>query len=135
MKRIALFIFLSLIIVSSIFSISLDEIISGAKELSPTYQNMILSYENSLINIRSLENKDKIGVSVSATVNPLYEERVVGGENGMSASSSSTANSLYEERLLSEEKGMSASSSATLTLPNNGNTTISLGAGVTALYD
>ena len=33
MKRIALFIFLSLIIVSSIFSISLDEIISGAKEL------------------------------------------------------------------------------------------------------
>ena len=112
MKRIALFIFLSLIIVSSIFSISLDEIISGAKELSPTYQNMILSYENSLINIRSLENKDKIGVSVSATVNPLYEER-----------------------LLSEEKGMSASSSATLTLPNNGNTTISLGAGVTALYD
>ena len=103
MKRIALFIFLSLIIVSSIFSISLDEIISGAKELSPTYQNMILSYENSLINIRSLENKDKIGVSVSATVNPLYEER-----------------------LLSEEKGMSASSSATLTLPNNGNTTISL---------
>ena len=72
MKRIALFIFLSLIIVSSIFSISLDEIISGAKELSPTYQNMILSYENSLINIRSLENKDKIGVSVSATVNPLY---------------------------------------------------------------
>ena len=54
MKRIALFIFLSLIIVSSIFSISLDEIISGAKELSPTYQNMILSYENSLINIRSL---------------------------------------------------------------------------------
>lgn len=112
MKRIALFIFLSLIIVSSIFSISLDEIISGAKELSPTYQNMILSYENSLINIRSLENKDKIGVSVSATVNPLYEER-----------------------LLSEEKGMSASSSATLTLPNNGNTTLSLGAGVTALYD
>ena len=112
MKRIALFIFLSLIIVSSIFSISLDEIISGAKELSPTYQNMILSYENSLINIRSLENKDKIGVSVSATVNPLYEDR-----------------------LLSEEKGMSASSSATLTLPNNGNTTISLGAGVTALYD
>lgn len=112
MKRIALFIFLSLIIVSSIFSISLDEIISGAKELSPTYQNMILSYENSLINIRSLENKDKMGVSVSATVNPLYEDR-----------------------LLSEEKGMSASSSATLTLPNNGNTTISLGAGVTALYD
>lgn len=112
MKRIALFIFLSLIIVSSIFSISLDEIISGAKELSPTYQNMILSYENSLINIRSLENKDKIGVSVSATVNPLYEDR-----------------------LLSEEKGMSASSSATLTLPNNGNTTLSLGAGVTALYD
>lgn len=112
MKRIALFIFLSLIIVSSIFSISLDEIISGAKELSPTYQNMILSYENSLINIRSLENKDKIGVSVSATVNPLYEDR-----------------------LLSEEKGMSASSSATLTLPNNGNTTISLGAGATALYD
>ena len=112
MKRIVLFIFLSLIIVSSIFSISLDEIISGAKELSPTYQNMILSYENSLINIRSLENKDKIGVSVSATVNPLYEER-----------------------LLSEEKGMSASSSATLTLANNGNTTISLGAGVTALYD
>ena len=135
MKRIALFIFLSLIIVSSIFSISLDEIISGAKELSPTYQNMILSYENSLINIRSLENKDKIGVSVSATVNPLYEKRVVGGENGMNESSSSTANSLYEERLLSEEKGMSASSSATLTLPNNGNTTLSLGAGVTALYD
>ena len=112
MKRIALFIFFFFLIVTSIFSISLFEIICGAKELSPSYQNMILSYENSLINIRSLENKDKIGVSVSATVNPLYEER-----------------------LLSEEKGMSASSSATLTLPNNGNTTISLGAGVTALYD
>ena len=80
MKKAFLVIVVSLFALSSVFSVSLDEIINGAKELSPTYQNVILSYENSLINIRSLERKDKVGVSVSASVNPLYEENsLLGG--------------------------------------------------------
>ena len=77
MKKAFLVIVVSLFSLSSIFSISLDEIIDGAKELSPTYQNLILSYENSLINIRNLERNDNVGVSVSATVDPLYEKREI----------------------------------------------------------
>ena len=71
MKKALLIIVVSLFALSSVFAVSLDDIINGAKELSPTYQNVILSYENSLINIRNLERKDKVGVSVSASVNPL----------------------------------------------------------------
>lgn len=111
MKRVLLFIGLSLMIVSSIFSISLDEIIAGAKTLSPTYQNTVISYENALINVRSLERGDKVGVSVSASVNPLYET------------------------MGTDTKGLNASSSATVTLPNDGKTTIDAGVGVTTLYD
>ena len=117
MKKAFLVIVVSLFALSSVFSVSLDEIINGAKELSPTYQNVILSYENSLINIRSLERKDKVGVSVSASVNPLYEE------NSLLGSSVET------------KKGINTSSTATLTLPNDGKTTISGEVGVKALYD
>ena len=117
MKKAFLVIVVSLFALSSVFSVSLDEIINGAKELSPTYQNVILSYENSLINIRSLERKDKVGVSVSAFVNPLYEE------NSLLGSSVET------------KKGINTSSTATLTLPNDGKTTISGEVGVKTLYD
>ena len=117
MKKAFLVIVVSLFALSSVFSVSLDEIINGAKELSPTYQNVILSYENSLINIRSLERKDKVGVSVSASVNPLYEE------NSLLGSSVET------------KKGINTSSTATITLPNDGKTTISGEVGVKALYD
>ena len=117
MKKAFLVIVVSLFALSSVFSVSLDEIINGAKELSPTYQNVILSYENSLINIRSLERKDKVGVSVSASVNPLYEENsLLGGS-------------------VETKKGINTSSTATLTLPNDGKTTISGEVGVKALYD
>ena len=117
MKKAFWVIVVSLFALSSVFSVSLDEIINGAKELSPTYQNVILSYENSLINIRSLERKDKVGVSVSASVNPLYEE------NSLLGSSVET------------KKGINTSSTATLTLPNDGKTTISGEVGVKTLYD
>ena len=117
MKKAFLVIVVSLFALSSVFSVSLDEIINGAKELSPTYQNVILSYENSLINIRSLERKDKVGVSVSASVNPLYEE------NSLLGSSVET------------KKGINTSSTATITLPNDGKTTISGEVGVKTLYD
>ena len=117
MKKAFLVIVVSLFALSSVFSVSLDEIINGAKELSPTYQNVILSYENSLINIRSLERKDKVGVSVSASVNPLYEENsLLGGS-------------------VETKKGINTSSTATITLPNDGKTTISGGVGVKTFYD
>ena len=117
MKKAFWVIVVSLFALSSVFSVSLDEIINGAKELSPTYQNVILSYENSLINIRSLERKDKVGVSVSASVNPLYEENsLLGGS-------------------VETKKGINTSSTATLTLPNDGKTTISGEVGVKTLYD
>ena len=117
MKKAFWVIVVSLFALSSVFSVSLDEIINGAKELSPTYQNVILSYENSLINIRSLERKDKVGVSVSASVNPLYEENsLLGGS-------------------VETKKGINTSSTATITLPNDGKTTISGEVGVKTLYD
>ena len=117
MKKAFLVIVVSLFALSSVFSVSLDEIINGAKELSPTYQNVILSYENSLINIRSLERKDKVGVSVSASVNPLYEENsLLGGS-------------------VETKKGINTSSTATITLPNDGKTTISGEVGVKTFYD
>ena len=122
MKKLFLFISLSLFIVASVFSVSLDEIIDGAKALSPTYQNILLSYENALINVRSLERDDKIGVSVSATVNPLYEEAAV-------------RNPITGSLVSEEKKGINASSTASVTLPNDGKTTISAGVGVTTLYD
>ena len=117
MKKAFLVIVVSLFALSSVFSVSLDEIINGAKELSPTYQNVILSYENSLINIRSLERKDKVGVSVSASVNPLYEENSLQGGS------------------VETKKGINTSSTATITLPNDGKTTISGEVGVKTLYD
>ena len=123
MKKAFLVIVVSLFALSSVFSVSLDEIINGAKELSPTYQNVILSYENSLINIRSLERKDKVGVSVSASVDPLYEKVTV--------THYPVTGSVVEE----SNKGFNASSTATVTLPNEGKTTISGGVGVTSIYD
>lgn len=123
MKKIFLVIVVSLFSLSSIFSISLDEIIDGAKELSPTYQNLILSYENSLINIRNLERSDKVGVSVSATVDPLYEKREIDLSGTMGSGSGDT------------KKGFDASTTATVTLPNQGKTSITAGVGVTRLYD
>ena len=121
MKKAFLVIVVSLFALSSVFSVSLDEIINGAKELSPTYQNVILSYENSLINIRNLERKDKVGVAVSASVNPLYEEKDMSGAL-MGGS-------------VEAKKGINTSSTATVTLPNDGKTTIKGGVGVTSLYD
>lgn len=121
MKKALLIIVVSLFALSSVFAVSLDDIINGAKELSPTYQNVILSYENSLINIRNLERKDKVGVAVSASVNPLYEEKDMSG--ALMGGSVET------------KKGINTSSTATVTLPNDGKTTIKGGVGVTSLYD
>ena len=121
MKKALLIIVVSLFALSSVFAVSLDDIINGAKELSPTYQNVILSYENSLINIRNLERKDKVGVAVSASVNPLYEEKDMSGAL-MGGS-------------VEAKKGINTSSTATVTLPNDGKTTIKGGVGVTSLYD
>ena len=121
MKKALLIIVVSLFALSSVFAVSLDDIINGAKELSPTYQNVILSYENSLINIRNLERKDKVGVAVSASVNPLYEEKDMSGAL-MGGS-------------VEAKKGINTSSTATVTLPNDGKTTIKGGVGVTTFYD
>ena len=123
MKKALLIIVVSLFALSSVFAVSLDDIINGAKELSPTYQNVILSYENSLINIRNLERKDKVGVAVSASVDPLYEKVTV------------TRNPVTGDVEEEAHKGFNASSNATITLPNDGKTTITGGVGVTTLYD
>ena len=88
---------------------SFSDIISGAKNVSPTYQNILITYENSLISIRNQEAEDKIGITINGSVNPLLD-------NG-------------------SEKGINASSDVSLTLPGDGKTSITAGLNGTTYYD
>ena len=96
-------------VLSSLGASSLDEILDSAKTNSLSYQNMLLSYQNGLLSISQLEEEDKVSVAVNATVNPLL--------------ASGTDNI-----------GISASPSVTVTLPNDGNTTITAGTSLTTKY-
>lgn len=89
---------------------TLEEIMESAKENSPTYQNILISYESSLLNLKSLEKGEKVGVSVNGTVNPLLQG-------------------------LSDKKGIKADGGVSVSLPGDGNTTLSMGLGLTSWYD
>ena len=70
-----MFVSFMLICCSLLPGATLSEIIDGAKEASPTYRNILLSYENSLISLRKMEDEDKIGIAASVTADPLYMDR------------------------------------------------------------
>ena len=97
------------VVLSSVSAATVEQIVEEAKENSPSYQNVLLSYQNGLLSVQMLEEEDKVGVTVSATVNPL----VGSGTN-------------YE--------GLSVDPSVIVTLPNDGNTTISGGVAVDTQY-
>lgn len=120
MKKIIIASFLTLLVIFSLSAVSLDEIIQGAKELSPGYQNMMLSYENNLINVRSLELGDKVGISFNGSVDPLYEKNVITNPVTMETE---------------KKKGINASGSVSVSLLNDGGTKIGGSVGVTSLYD
>ena len=94
---------------SSVSAATVNQIIEEAKKNSPSYQNVLLSYQNGLLSVQALEEKDKVGVSVNATVNPLVNSGT-------------------------EAEGLSVDPSVTVTLPNDGNTTITGGLTVDTTY-
>ncbi len=96
-------------VLSSLSASTLDEILESAKENSLSYQNMLLNYENGLLSISQLEEKDKVGVTVDATVDPL----LASGTDAV---------------------GISVTPSVSITLPNDGNTTITAGTSLTTKY-
>lgn len=53
----------------SINATTIEEILSSAKENSPSYQNVLLTYQNGLLNIAQLEEEDNVQVSVDANAN------------------------------------------------------------------
>lgn len=73
MKKNKLFILLLLFVVLSfsLSAVTIDEIIEGAKNNSPTYQTILLNYKNGLLSILDLEEKDKVGITLGADVVPL----------------------------------------------------------------
>ena len=96
-------------VLPSLSATTLDEILESAKSNSLSYQNMLLTYQNGLLSISQLEESDKVSVKVDATVNPLYSQG-------------------------SDDYGISISPSVTVTLPNDGKTTISAGGSLTSTY-
>ena len=120
-KNRLLIVFLVLLsLLPSLGAKTLDEIIEAAEEASPSYQNVLLTYQNGLLNISTLEEEDSVGVEVSASVNPLSEVYSDGTTTPAMAESSS--------------KGITVSPSVTVTFPNNGKTTISGGTSITSRY-
>ena len=110
MKKKYLILFVALAaILHALPAASFSDIISGAKNVSPTYQNILITYENSLISIRNQEAEDKIGITVNGSVNPLLDK--------------------------GDEKGINASSDVSLTLPGDGKTSITAGLNGTTYYD
>lgn len=102
-----------LIMLVALFSINastIDQILESAKKNSPSYQNILLSYENGLLSIAQLEKEDTVSVSVNASVSPLFQ-----------ANTDNIALNL-------------ALSSVQVTLPNDGNTTFSGNVSLTTKY-
>jgi len=71
MKKNRIFIIFLMMTVAlfSINATTIEEILSSAKENSPSYQNVLLTYQNGLLNIAQLEEEDKVQVSVDANAN------------------------------------------------------------------
>lgn len=110
MKKNKLFFLLLLFFVLSfsLNAVTIDEIIEGAKNNSPTYQTILLSYKNGLLSIADLEEKDKVGITLGANVVPL---------DGV------------------ENNEILVSPSVKVTLPSLGGTTIEGKANIKAKYD
>ena len=138
-KNRLLIVFLVLLcLLPSLGAKTLDEIIEAAEKASPSYQNVLLTYQNGLLSISTLEEEDKVGVSVSATVDPLadiydkssssdeYDEMVDTATISKLTSASSDDDS---------NRGITVSPSVTVTLPNDGNTKISGGATISSRYN
>ncbi len=122
---------------------TLDEIIESAKENSLTYQNNVLTYQNDLLNLASLEEKDKVSVSVEATIDPLYSETktdsteldaaiaaLITSGTELTKDTYSTLPNVKSEAL----KGIVMSPKVEVTLPNDGKTTFTGSTSLTTLY-
>ncbi len=99
-------------------------IIESAKAKSPSYQNIVLTYQNGLLSVSTLEEKDKLGISVSAEVNPL--------SHAAETAQSSSFGVLTESA--TGDRAISISPSLTLTFPDDGKTEITGGATVLTRY-
>lgn len=110
MKKNKLFVFLLFLFVLSfsLTAVTIDEIIEGAKNNSPTYQTILLSYKNGLLAIKDLEEKDKVGIVLSGRVIPLDGQ---------------------------ENDGIEVSPSLSITLPSFGGTVVEAKANIGAKYD
>lgn len=89
---------------------TIDQILESAKENSPSYQNILLNYENGLLSIAQLEEDDKVSVSVNASASPLVQ--------------ANTDNVALNLDLTSVQ----------VTLPNDGKTTFSGNVSLTTKY-
>ena len=109
-KSKVLFVFLiSCVALFGVSAATIDEIIQEAKDNSPSYQKVLLTYENGLLSVATLEEEEGVGVSVEATVRPLVNYGT-------------------------EEEGISVGPSVTVTLPDDGNTTFTGGLLVDTKY-
>lgn len=108
-NRLLIILLVFLTVLPQLGAATIDEIVEGAKNSSPSYQNYVLTYENGLLNVASLEEEDRITVSVDTTVNPLMNSGT-------------------------DEVGISVEPSVTVTLPNDGKTTITGGTSLSTRY-
>ncbi len=83
----------------SVNASTIDEILESAKENSLSYQNILLTYQNGLLSIAQLEEEDKVQVAVNANIDPILNVNT-------------------------DNVGLSVVPTVTVTLPNDGNTTI-----------
>lgn len=111
---------------------TLDEILESAKASSLSYQNMLLTYQNGLLSIRELEEPDKVGIKVDAIVDPLYSSYAA--DNSEMSETSSISTLSQTELYGTENYGISVSPSITVTLPNDGKTTITAGTSISTMY-
>lgn len=108
-NRLPIIFLILLTVLSPLGAVTIDEIIEGAKNNSPSYQNVSLTYQNGLLSVEALEEKDKVIVSVDADVNPLVNSGT-------------------------DAVGISVSPGVSVTLPNDGNTTITGDATLSTEY-
>ena len=79
MARKKLLVFCFLLAASlSLYSESLDKIISSAKENSPSYKNTQITYQDGLIDLSKLEKEDEPLLSVAASVIPITKVEEIG---------------------------------------------------------
>lgn len=121
MKKIKLIttFFLVLFVLTGLNAVSLDEILASAKENSPSYQNIVLSYQSGLLTVSDLEKDEKPSIKVDVSVNPLADLDSSGNSNPLSQT----------------EKGITIDPSISVTLPNDGNTTITASGNLSTRYD